>query len=62
MAKKGFKPKLGAIIGSDAERNSGLVYDPEEPMPHSLTPYRTSYARPCSAIPAHRVLKCFSWL
>ena len=42
MAKKGFKPKLGAITGSDAERNRGLVYDPEEPMPHSLTPYRTS--------------------
>jgi len=42
MAKKGFKPKLGAIISSDAERNSRLVYDPEEPMPCSPTPYRTS--------------------
>ena len=44
MAKKGFKPKLGAIISSDAERNSCLVYDPEEPMPYSLTPYRAYMA------------------
>jgi len=41
MAKKGFKPKLDAIISSDAERNSRLVCGPEEPTPHSPTPYRT---------------------
>ena len=41
MAEIGFKRKLAAIISTDAKRYSSLVYDPEEPMPHNLTPYRT---------------------
>jgi hypothetical protein len=42
MAEKGFKRKLAAILSTDAKRYSRFVYDPEEPMPHNLTTYRTS--------------------
>ncbi len=42
MAEKGFKRKLADIISTDIKRYSRLVYDPEEPMPHNLTIYRTS--------------------
>ncbi len=42
MAEKGFKRKLAAILSTDVKRYSRHVYDPEEPMPHHLTTYRTS--------------------
>ena len=41
MAKEGFKRKLAAIISTKAKRYSRLMYDPEEPMLHNLTPYHT---------------------
>ncbi len=40
MAEGGFKRKLTVIISANAKSYSQLMYDPEEPLPHNLTPYR----------------------
>ena len=42
MAEEGFKRQLAAIITTTAKRCSRLMHDPEEPLPHKLTPYSTS--------------------
>ena len=42
MAEKGFKLKFAAIIRANARRYIRLLYDPEEPMPHNLTPFCNS--------------------